>query len=103
MLARYVSARKDDLVPCDRCGLIEREEYSRWKREKLKALAKPTGICELDLDEKELATYRLMRVNSPHEDKQTVLSWIEGQRYDPSKDPEFVKDAREKFRAWRSR
>ena len=103
MLARYASARKEDLVPCDKCGLLSAEEYDRFRRDAWAAQQTPPSICELDLTTDEIQTFRRMRVDNPHASKTTILTWLEGQRYDPSKDDEFLALARPAFKEWKHR
>lgn len=103
MLTRTARATKTDLVPCDACGTLTPDEYDRFTRDAWIKNTKPPGICELDLTNAELDIYKRMKQQNPHASKTTVLSWIEGQRYDPAKDEEFLKEAREKFKEWRAR
>jgi hypothetical protein len=63
----------------------------------------PVGICELDLTPEEFKVFETMKVLNPHASKATVLSWMEGQRYDPAKDEEFLVEARQKFKEWKHR
>jgi hypothetical protein len=100
---RSTRAVKGDLVPCDRCGLLSPEEYERFRRDAWVKNQIPPSICELDLTAVELALYQTMRVQNPHAAKATVLTWMEGQRYDPSKDEEFLANARQHFKQWRAR
>lgn len=102
-LARYASARQGDLVKCDKCGLMESDEYEAFKRDAWKANHRQPEICELDLTPDEFKVYEAARAQYPQVSKTTVLSWMEGQRYDPSKDQEFLAEAREKFKPWRAR
>jgi hypothetical protein len=79
------------------------EEYDEFGRRRWAESQKPPEITLLDLTPGEFKTYELMRVQNPKASKMTVLSWTEGQRYDPSKDEEFLGEAREAFRVWRNR
>jgi hypothetical protein len=102
-LTRHTTARKADLVPCDKCGLLSPEEYDRFTKDAWMKNHTAPGICELDLTEVELAVFRVIRREHPGLSKTTVLSYIEGQRYEPSKDAAFTEEARMKFREWRKR
>ena len=99
MRTRSSRASKTDLVACDVCGLMNTEEYEKFRRDAWIRDHKPPTICELDLTPAELTVYKQMRMTHPKVSKTTVLSWMEGQRYDPSKDEEFLAEAREKFKA----
>ncbi len=103
VVTRFPSARGKDIVKCRDCGSMTDEEYDRFRRDAWAKAHKPPSICELDLTPAEFETYQKMRLEHPNASKFTVLSWIEGQRYDPSKDEEFLAEARVKFREWRSR
>jgi len=100
---RRVAARKDDIIPCPYCGLLNDEEYDRFRKDAWTKAQTPPTLCELDLTPEELATFKVMRDANSKASKTTVLTWIEGQRYDPSKDEEFLAVAREKFKEWRAR
>lgn len=101
LIARYPTARKDDLLPCERCGLLVTDEYERFRRDAWSRSHSAPTICELDLTPEEFVIYERMRAEHPNVSKLTVLSWTEGQRYDPSKDQEFLNQARDEFRKWR--
>jgi predicted nucleic acid-binding Zn-ribbon protein len=103
MLARYPTARKENLDPCDRCGTLNVDEYERFRRDAWVRDHTPPAICELDLTPEEFIVYERMRRDHPAASKLTVLSWLEGQRYDPVRDSSFLEEAREKFKAWRAR
>lgn len=100
---RRLAARKDDIIPCPYCGLLNDEEYGKFRKDAWAKHQSHPSICELDLTTEELVTFRAMRDSNPHASKTTVLTWIEGQRYDPSKDEEFLALARDKFKEWRNR
>ena len=54
-----------------------------------------------DLTEEEVKIVNDWKAQRHHE--LDCLRWIEGRRYDPTKDEEFLKEAREEFRKWRTR
>lgn len=100
---RIEAHRPNDLIPCPKCGQMEDEEYDRFRKDAwLAAHPRPT-ITELDMSLDELAVMKRMRADYPKVSKLTVLSWMEGQRYQPAKDEEFLAEAREKFKEWRNR
>src|SRR5512135_3056 len=103
VLTRSSRATKTDLVPCDSCGLLTPDEYDKFRSDAWIRDHKPPQITELNLTLDELAVYKQMRISYPKVSKTTVLSWMEGQRYDPAKDPEFLGEAREAFKKWRNR
>lgn len=103
VVTRWPSARDKDLVRCQKCGLLNDEEYERFRRDAWVRDHTPPEICQLDLAPEEFKTYERMRAEHPNASKLTLLSWIEGQRYDPAKDPEFLAEARVKFREWKNR
>jgi len=102
----HVRAHEGDLSPCPHCGLLNDEEYERFRHDSWVKAQKPPEICELDLDEKEFAVYTRLRSEHPKTSKTTVLSWMEGQRYTKdviAKDETFLVEARQKFREWKAR
>lgn len=103
MTRRVESHRPDDLYPCSKCGTMSGEEYDRFRRDQWLASHPRTQFTELDLTNEELIVYKKMRADYPKTSKLTVLAWMEGQRYDPSKDEEFLVQARQKYKEWRSR
>ena len=101
-VSNWASMRRGDLAPCPDCGGKDEYDYRVWKREQwLKA--NPTTLCEIDLSDAEFSVYKTIRGQHPELDKREILSYIEGQRYEPAKDEEFLKDARLKFKKWRER
>lgn len=101
-LTKYTSARPKELVPCPDCGSLTPEEYDRFRKDAWTKRQPQVGICELDLTPEEFKTYTRLRAENPDVSKLTVLGWIESDRYDPAKDPEFLKEAREEFRKWQA-
>lgn len=98
-----VEARKNDLRKCPACGNFNDAEYERFRTAAWLKQHKAPEISELDLTEDELKVFKMMRHNNPQAPKTTVLMWMEGQRYDPSKDEEFLVVAREEFKKWHAR
>ena len=100
-LTKHVSARQADVVPCDKCGAMDADEYDRFRRDAWLASQKPPEISQLDLTDEERLVFQRMKQEHPTASPATRLSWIEGQRYDPAKDEEFLNQARDEFRKWR--
>ena len=88
---------------------VECPECSAWppdkKHELLRAATRQTAekpeISMADLTPDERALMAEWVVAHPHVHELTLLTWIEGRRYDPSKDPDFLSVARKKFKKWR--
>lgn len=102
-ITKRVAAREADVTPCPTCGNLNSDEYERFRRDAWARDSKPPEITLLDLTADELLTFRRWQAEHPSVSKMTLLSWIEGGRYDPSKDEEFLAEAREEFRKWRAR
>lgn len=90
-------------IPCPSCsGLCDEDREARIRAASAERLPKP-GIVLLDLTPEEFETYReLLRAN-PSAHKLTVLSWVEGLRYHPAEDPEFLALVEERMAKWRRR
>jgi hypothetical protein len=100
-LTRSLRAHDVDLVPCDRCGLLNAEEYERFRRDAWTRNQTPPSICEIDLSASEFVAFKRMRDERPDASKLTVLTWIEGQRYDPANDPAFLTECEAGLNEWR--
>ena len=110
--SREVQTKHHGTEKCQRCGCTDPDPEKghrrtkdcggcRWRRaayiDRLKA--HPSDVRPADLTEKEMALWD--RWSAEGYNPLDGLRWVEGQRYDPSKDEEFLTDAREKFRQWR--
>lgn len=102
-VTKNTRAATDDTSPCPSCGSYDKDEYGRFRSATWSRANGPPTICEVDLTEDEFEWFKLARSQDPQPAKLTVLTWIEGRRYDPSKDEEFLAVAREKFKEWRDR
>jgi hypothetical protein len=112
-LTKRVEARQSDLVPCPVCGpegdsehretQASKERYAHFRETRWTERQTGPTISQMDLTPEEFKVYRKYQYEYPNVANRTILSWIEGQRYQPSKDEEFLKDARQKFKDWRSR
>ena len=98
-----VAAREADITPCPTCGNLNTDEYEKFRRDAWVRDNKAPEIHLLDLTDAEVVMFNRMRAENPNASKTTILSWVEGQRYDPSKNEEFLGKAREEFRKWRER
>jgi hypothetical protein len=114
-VTKRIEARENDIVPCPRCGNFNAEEYERFRMDAWVKDQKPPEISELDLNEKEFVVYQRLRKEHPKVSKLTVLSWMEGQRYEAIGDVEFLKEItpllkpetvealRREYREWKAR
>lgn len=111
MVTSSARARGGDVSPCPRCGpdphpgapesKESRERYDHFTRIRFSETSIAPTISQIDLTPEEFKTYQRFRDENPGASGTTVLSWIEGQRYDPSEDEVFLEEAREHFRRWR--
>jgi hypothetical protein len=80
-------------IPCPYCGTDEQ------RREKFKQSKSMPEIRVSDLTEDEMATFRQWRGAGHHE--LDCLRWIEGSRYKPEEDKDFLKECFFKLAEWR--
>jgi hypothetical protein len=80
-------------VPCPSCGTDEQ------RREKFIQSNRLPALRISDLTEDEMATFRQWRGAGHHE--LDCLRWIEGGRYKPEEDKEFLKECFFKLAEWR--
>lgn len=80
-------------VPCPYCGTDEKRRDLFTKR----ALIPEIRVSDLTEEEQEL--FRDWRIRGHHE--LDCLRWIEGRRYVPEKDPEFMADCNKRLAEWR--
>ena len=82
----------DGSIPCPDCGTDE-------KRRLVFTASKSMPRIRIDdLDEEESDLFRQWRFRGHHE--LDCLRWIEGRRYDPEKDPEFIADCEKRLAEW---
>ena len=81
---RAAAARDGSRVPCPVCGTDEQRRELFRRRSNF-----PTLRLD-DLDETEKGMVHEWRLRGFHE--LDCLRWIEGKRYEPSKDPEFLRE-----------
>ena len=94
VVSRHASARRDDLVKCPACGTMPPEEYLDFRRRTWAAAQPHVTICVAGLSPAEFAEYEKLRTEHPETSKLTILSWLEGRRYDPEKDPDVNHELR---------
>lgn len=101
VVTKSVRAATTDLVRCGVCGNYNDDEYRRFRAAAWVKAQPPVGICEIDLTPDEFKVYQGLRERHPDTSKTTILMWVEGQRYDPAKDEEWLKTvARPAFKEW---
>ena len=96
-VATKETARLDEVVACPYCG--DPEKYEQLRRERYLIVNLPPEIHERDLTDEETVIFKELRKSGTH--AADCLRWIEGERYDPSKDEKFLPEARKAFREWR--
>jgi len=89
-------------IACPRCGAMEQDAYETFLANHVKRTARQPDITQLDLTEEEFALYTLWRKTFPHTHSKTLLSWLEGQRYVPEEDAEFMRDCNAALERWRN-
>lgn len=77
-----------DTARCPRCGSFNEDSYRSFRAAHFEKVNSFPEITQSDLSADE-ATFYLDQVRAGH-NKITVLGWIEGRRYDPSRDDDFV-------------
>lgn len=91
------TARPKDLSSCPFCGTPDK--LDALKRERRKLIEPLPTLRVAELTEEEAAIFREWRVSAHHE--LDCLRWIEGRRYDPENDPEFLNQSRKELAKWR--
>jgi hypothetical protein len=113
---RHVAARDYSATGCPVCGCTCSKRLKgepppelcsgcitsrNLKRDAFHRFAAPPTLLELDFSIDELAAYRQLRAAHPNASRLTVLGWIEGQRYEPAKDPDFIAACEAALDDWR--
>lgn len=95
--------------PCPNCGprIGEKghftpEAYDEFRLEHTRATRPRPSLHLENLSEDELVEFRKLKADYPDATTGTVLSWLEGRRYDPAKDPEAVAECERRMTAWRA-
>lgn len=87
-------------VPCPECSVWPEGHRAEMLREATKREAEKPSITETDLSDDERAMMAQWAIDHPHVHRLTLLTWIEGRRYDPEKDEAFLAEARKRFKKW---
>lgn len=87
-------------IECPECKGWDADKRNDLLRQATKARAEKPSIRMSDLSDEERALVAQWRVEHPRVHELTLLTWIEGRRYDPAKDPEFLAEARKRFKKW---
>lgn len=87
-------------VPCPECSTWPPEKRIDLLREATRRDAQKPSITESDLSDSEKELMAKWSDAHPNVHKLTLLTWIEGRRYDPKEDPEFLAEARKAFKKW---
>jgi len=91
-----------EAMRCPRCGVLNEESYTAFMAAHAAGVREKPALCQLDLTVDEIEYMREQKValgGKAH--NLTILSWIEGRRYDPSRDPELVALVNERVAAER--
>lgn len=86
---------------CPECSGWSDEVRADLLKEATRRAAEKPSITMADLTDEEKALFAEWVVMHPRVHKLTLLTWIEGRRYDPSKDEEFLVEARKRFKKWK--
>jgi len=89
-----------DTEDCPECAGWPVEKRKDLLRLATREVAEKPSITESDLSAAEKVLLAEWAVAHPDVHKLTLLTWVEGRRYDPAKDPEFLTDARKAFKKW---
>ncbi len=86
---------------CPSCSsLTGGERTARLRADTAQRVSKP-GIRESDLTTQEREEFGRLRACHTEAHSLTILVWIEGRRYDPAKDVEFLALCERRLRKWR--
>lgn len=86
---------------CQECAGWPEEKRAEVLRNATRDRAEKPSITSADLTDEEKEIFSEWVIQHPHVHKLTLLTWIEGRRYDPAKDEEFLKEARKRFKKWK--
>lgn len=97
---RHVYAGKQT-IDCPECAGWDEGKRAELLRQATRERAEKPSIRMSDLSDEERALVAEWTMAHPTTNQLTFLTWIEGRRYDPAKDPEFIADARKAFKKWK--
>jgi hypothetical protein len=86
---------------CPECESWPPEKREDILRAETKARAEKPSITTADLTDDERKTLKEWTISYPNTSQMTLLTWIEGARYNPSEDKEFLAEARKRFKKWK--
>lgn len=89
-LAENYACRKS--VPCPACGTLDEGAYLEFVRERMEKTARKPELQKYDFTPAMWDEFTQLRVQYPRVSDVTILSWMEGNHYDPSKDGAFLSE-----------
>jgi len=89
-----------ECVPCPDCAGWDVETRLKILKDATRAGAEKPSIRMVDLSDEEKVLMAKWAVEHQNVHELTLLTWIEGRRYDPKDDPEFLAEARKAFKKW---
>lgn len=88
-------------INCPNCSAWGADQRLAVLRAEMAQRGEKPSIGVSDLTEDELDVYATLRRNHPDAHQLTVLVWIEGRRYNPREDAEFLALCDRRIRKWR--
>jgi len=85
---------------CPECSSWDADKRADMLKQAVRDQADKPSISPADLTDDEKELLKEWTLCHPHVSQMTLLTWIEGRRYDPSKDQEFLAEARKRYRKW---
>lgn len=89
-----------EAILCPECASWPPEKRRDILREATRRDAEKPSITESDLSDAEKLIFAGWMEAYPNVHRLTLLTWIEGRRYDPEKDEGFLAEARKQFKKW---
>ena len=86
---------------CPECSVWNEDKRVEMLKQAIRRSAEKPSITTADLSDDERATLREWTLKHPEASELTMLTWIEGRRYDPARDQEFLVEARKAFKKWK--
>lgn len=88
-------------IPCPLCSTWDADRRREELRADTARRAVKPGIDQMDLTPEEFERYLALKRTRPDANNITVLAWVEGQRYRPEEDPEFLGLVERRLAKWR--
>jgi len=95
---RVYAGKKD--VECPECSGWTDDQRTTLRRSATRDRAEKPSIRAEDLTQDERNLVAQWRLDYPLVHELTLLTWIEGRRYDPAQDMVFLSEARKSFKKW---